>query len=296
MYTKSDFRSKRILREIELFKEAFPNNNITYKDSKIVIFGQNIKCIVQLSHDWPFNPPLALVNYDNYAFYQPQICDWNPVMDIRTIFTDILNTIEDCSYKNLARIQDKVDKTVDPIKLDKADKVVDLITLDDINILKIKYPNIKVAYCEQNCYIISLVDLEIFISSNEINVYENENDWPKHMIPKYSNNIFDIVDEIWKTKKSNHTKDHTDYISLCKKSLNLYFDDINYNENHQTFIINSSKYLIIIGINVNSQYLSPMVMIYSKGMILGITYDFSNWLPDNLGKIIVEAIDNYEKS
>jgi len=300
MQSNSDFRPKRILREIQLFKEAFPNNNITHKDLVITITEPNFKCIIKLPLNWPFKSPLVLVNYDNYAYYQPSIQDWNPAMDIRTIFYDVLNTIENCSYKNLERIQDKVDKSVDSItlnKVNKVNKIANLITPDHIEILRKNYPNIKVEYCGiTKSQIIILSDLKIIMSSDEIDVYENENDWPKHMIPSYSNNIFNIIDEIWYIRNSNRTKDPADYVSKCKNSLSSRFDDISYNNNHQTFIINSSKYLIIIGINVNSQYLSPLVMVYSKGTILGISYDFSDWNPDNLGKIIIEAINNYEKS
>lgn len=276
---ETNFRSKRILRDIQSFKETFPNNNITHKDLKIVITATNLKCIIKLPSDYPFNPPLVLVNYDGCTFYQSKIVNWITVMDIRTVFDDVLNTINDGSYKNFERIQNKINLS------------------DHIDTLKIKYPNIKVTYCEiTNSQIISLDDLNITISSNEINVFETENDWPKHMIPNYSNNLFNIVDEIWYIRKSNQTTDPTDYISKCKNSLSLYFDHIDYAIHHQTFIINSSKYLIIIGINVNSQYLAPLVMVYSKRTILSVSYDFSNWHPDNLGKIISEAIKNYENS
>ncbi len=78
--------------------------------------------------------------------------------------------------------------------------------------------------------------------------------------------------------------------------MSKYFDDVIYNDNHETFIINSSKYLIIIGIAIDSQYLPPMVMVYSKGTILSISYDFSDWNPDNLGDIITKAIANYENN
>jgi hypothetical protein len=295
------FRSKRITKEIQLFKEAFPNTNITHKNLKIVITKLNFKCIIELSPDWPFlGSPIVLVNYDNYAFYQPPITDWNPIMDIRTVFYDVLSTIENGSYKNLERIQNDVLSNGSYKNLERIQdelKKIKLITSDQIDILKINYPNIKVSYCEiLNSNIISLDDLKIIISSNEINVFENENDWPKFMIPNYNNNISDIIDEIWYIRNLNQNANHTDYISRCKNSLGLHFDDINYNENHQTFIINSLKYLIIIGININSQYLSPMVIIYNKGTILSISYDFSNWLPDNLGNIITDAIKNYENS
>ena len=73
-----------------------------------------------------------------------------------------------------------------------------------------------------------------------------------------------MLDEIIYIKNSNKTTNYKDYILTCKNSLNKYFDDVdddvNYNNNHQTFIVNSEKYLIIIGININSQYLPPMVM------------------------------------
>lgn len=309
----TNFRPKRILREIQLFKEAFPDINIIHKDLTIIITRPNFKCVIKLPLDWPFKPPIVLVNQNNYSYYQPQIIDWNPIMDIRTIFNDILNTIEDCSYKNFQfsiekpeskkdsgfslnfeGIQDKINRSYNLIS---HNKIANLITQDDIQILRKNYPNIKVSYCEiTNFQIISLSDLKIIINSEEIEVIENENEWPKHMIPNYSNNIFDIIDEIWYTRNSNQSTNNVDYISKCKDSLRSYFDDISYSENHQTFIINSSKYLIIIGININSQYLSPLVMIYHKGTILSIRYDFSNWNPDNLGKIIIEAIDNYENS
>ena len=103
-----NWRSKRILKEIYLFKEAFPCTNIKHKNSIVVITQANFKCIIKLASDWPFNPPLVLVNYNNYEFYQPTIADWNLIMDIRTIFYDVMNTINNNSYKNLERIENKV--------------------------------------------------------------------------------------------------------------------------------------------------------------------------------------------
>ncbi len=298
---ETDFRFKRILRETQLFKEAFPNYDITYKDFKIVIIKPNFKCIIKLPGDWPFKPATVMVNYNNYAYYQPKILDWNPIMDIRTIFYDVLNAKENGLYKNFERIQDKNSKLdEDPIpqvNLNiELERNNDTISSDHIEILRIKYPNVKITYCSiMKLQIISLGDLKIIISSSEIVVYENENDWPKYMIPDHSNNIFDIVDNVFNTKNTNQVADPTDYILKCKHSLNKFFDHIDYNEHHQTFLVSSLKYLIIIGINISSQYLAPMVMVYSKGCILSMSYDFSYWDPNILGDIILEAIHNYEK-
>ena len=290
---ETDSRTKRILREIQLFKEAFHKYNITYENFKIVITEPNFKCIIQLPSDWPFKPATVLVNYNNYAYYQPKITDWNPIMDIRTIFYDVLSTTENGSYKNLERIQHKLEQN--PILPTKLERNNEPISSDHIEILRIKYPNIKVIYCPiTKLQIITLDDLKIIISYNEISVYENENDWPKHMIPDHNKNIFDIIDEIVYTRNSNQTTDSTDYILKCKKSLSKFFDDVQYSEDHQTFIVKSLKYLIIVTINAHSQYLAPIVMVYSKGGILGTSYDFSNWNPDNLGDIITKAINNYE--
>lgn len=284
--TEINSRHKRILREIQLFKEVFPNSNITHKDLEIEITETNLRCIIKLPSEWPFKQPFTIIKYDNYTFNLPTIKDWNPIMDIRTIFYDIKNIIKNSSYKNLEKIENNIENKIEN----------KIISSDDIDKLKLTYPNIKVEYCEiTNSLTICLDSLTIIISKEKINVFEDENDWPRHMIPSYTTNISDIVGDILNIKRVNQSAPET-YISKCKQSLITYFDDISYNENHQTFVINSLKYLIIIGININSQYLSPMVMIYHKGIILGVSYDFSNWNPDNLGKIIMEAIINYEKS
>ena len=276
-----DFKPKRVLREIRSFKEAYPNSCITHEKSEIFITESNLMCIIRLTLDWPFTAPIVLVNYNKNLFYQHKIKNWNPIMDIRTIFCDVLNTTQKGFYKNVEWVENEFSK---------------IILHYNMNKLKTKYLNIKVEYCEiTNLTTICLDNLTIIISKEEIEVFEDDNDWPKHMIPSYVNNIGDMIDEILNIKRSNQADPET-YISKCKRSLSLHFDDISYHENHQTFIINSLKYLIIIGININSQYLAPMVMIYHKGIILSTSYDFSNWNPDNLGNIIMEAITDYEKS
>lgn len=299
----SDNQYLRIAKEVQLFKEAFPYHDIINEDLKIIIEGLNLKCMIKLPSNWPLYPPIVIIDYDNYIFYQPQI-NWNPIMDLRTIFNDVINITQNNSYKDFKRIESNIDDIIEfnsdkfyrTLRVSDINNLDNLDDLDDIDKLRKYYPNIKVDKIMKS-KIIHLGDLEIIISKDEINVFENGNDWPAHMIPTYNDNTLEIVDCIFNTKQLNRVKNPDDYISKCQLSLKQHFDgNINYDEYHQTFIINSPKYLIIVGINVNSQYLSPMTMIYHKGTILGIQYDFSNWNPDNLGKIISNAIHNYELS
>ncbi len=62
---ETDFRVKRILSEIRLFKKVFPTYDISYENLKIVITELNFKCIIKLSSGWPFKPATVLVNYNN---------------------------------------------------------------------------------------------------------------------------------------------------------------------------------------------------------------------------------------
>jgi len=282
---ETDFKLKRILREIDLLKEAFPEKTISYNKLKIVVTDDNFKCIIKLPSNWPFHPPVVLINYQDYSYYQPQIKDWTPVMDLRTVFYDILNTIVNGKYINISKIENIKNKSKNDL----------MITSEHQALLKSKYIDIEIIHSEITNYpTIKLNGLEITISYDEITVIEDEKDWPKYMIPDHTDNIFDIINQIVYNKLQSNIDQ--DYISKCKISLIKYFDDIAYHDKHQTFIVNTSKYLIIIGVNINAQYLSPMIITYSKGSIIDTSFDVSNWEPDNLGINIINGINNYENS
>ena len=265
MKNKMSFnQEKRIQAEIKTFRETYPDLDISSSNLQIVITQPNLKCILNLPKDWPFHPPHIMVKYHSHLWgLKISEDDWSGIMDFRTVYAMILDSIENNFMYN-----------------------------EQVKILEEMIPDAKILYHYVCNYInIKHNGLEINVPTKgleAITVIEWDQEWSEYMIPTNNFNVSEIVSKILGNQKMRSDPD--EYIMKLEKSLKSTFDDVMYSRIHQTFTINSDLGLVIVGINPDISYLPPNIIIFKKGSILSNRFEFDNWGPDsNLGQIILDA-------
>lgn len=256
-------QEKRIIHEIKLFDEAYPESSISYNGLQVSIHKPNLECIINLPNDWPFKPPYVLIKYMKHKWnLKISQDDWCSIMDLRTVYNMVLVSIENDFVDQMKILESMIPS---------AEMCFDHIN----NLINITYNGLQV---------------EIPTKGSEvITVIEHDQNWPQNMIPCNNFNFPEIILQILGNQKTKIYPD--EYISKLKRSLESKFDNVVYSRVQQTFIINSDNIgLIIIGINPDISYLPPNIIIFNKGMIVSNQFDFGNWSPDSdLGQIILDA-------
>lgn len=245
---KLNARHTKFYQDLERFKETYPDVAMWDGHSETTdVFRVNfinINCYLIFPVDWPFRQP-SIKMYDEITVIIDQ---WNPSIDLRSIYNFILN---DEFYSQI---------------------------LD----LKQNYNEIEITY-DHNTFNIIYKNLAIIISKNEIIVYEDEQDWPSRMLPSLDNfNLTNIFKYIIDMREQPVDKD---YINNLEFSLKSKFKNVVYNTEHKTFIIDDPKGLILVGIP-EKDYLVPNIMIFRQGIILPASFNFDQNWKSNLGEII----------
>jgi hypothetical protein len=123
-------------------------------------------------------------------------------------------------------------------------------------------------------------------------IYENGRKWYMNIRPTIKNplNLIDIMTQVNDIRVKLTWCTPNEYIEWLSRSLREKFDNVIYNNSHRTFIVDSPRGLIIIGIVPFSPYLELVITIYYEGDIVDTHFDLSNWNSDcDLGEIIVNT-------
>jgi hypothetical protein len=91
-YRAPKIKQDRLIREIEQFREAFPEYEIYVNEemTDIVIKHPTISCIIKLSPNWPLETPHITVFKEHVKKDISYHDTWIPIMDIRTIMYDLI--------------------------------------------------------------------------------------------------------------------------------------------------------------------------------------------------------------
>ena len=258
------FRITRIQKEITSLKEAFIDVDVTHQQlessDKIVICNKDLRCDLTLSNQWPFKEPSIYVEYKSYSWNQ-NIKDWGAMSDLRAIYLTILNNKMIVIDEEIMTLKDS---------LPSVEVLFDRV----LNVIELEYDGLNI---------------QVSIASKiDVIVSEGERNWPEIMIPQNpSLDLTLLMNTIISHRNQARLKNSDNYIERLTQLLKARFDNVVYNSRHQTFIIDHTECLIIVGIDPKAQYLTPLITVYRQGSLVQCQFEFNS---DDLGKVIVEAI------
>ena len=271
-------RDRRILREIELLKEAFSNVDVLYEKLEqgfqVNIYAENLKCNLNFPVGWPFYPPEIDITYKGQS-WKSTVPKWSGAMDLRTIYMGILDDLQNSITANVCDQIDNLREIFSEI-FAEYNRPLDRITIKH----------------EGLCMTIDIIRSEKRI---HVDVSENNRDWPENMVPIRTSlqlDFTDLVMEVVDARNIYKSKNTPDYIKQVHSAiLTRYPNTIyHYHQHHQTFTIDHPEGLVILGVDPEFQYLPPDIAIFRKGLMIRENFPMNNWkFTTNLGEFLAQT-------
>lgn len=262
---------KRITIDSQRIKELYPNISIDRQNDLIKITDGMLRCVITLPKNYPFTEPVVFVNYKNHSYNQ-SLPDWSATMDFRTIFNQVLVNLQD---------QDDKSNLIDIMTL-RSEKGFSSYKLNHnvLNKVREHYPDITIKH-DNHHILVKFNNIEMYIEPFKVSITEGDREWGPIA---YDIDIINMIKEVIDI----HNRPDDLSIKTLTVSLETYFDNVVYNDDHQTFMIQCSQAVIIIGISLRSHIL-PTITTYCQGMIVNKEYHLLNWQND-FGKVIYDGI------